>query len=166
MCSSHSPRAWSCGMIATIFVSVKFMTLSGFNASGCAAHSHNLLACNLMVFRMVSFDMFKSPAIWGELLSAWQFGATERRLLWHCQRHARSGVFCVEREESLCWAWAVWFVSSRYFQLTWEIYWPLPPSQGGSLHTRSCNNAACAMSHNPMNWIKYTMSNPKTSRHM
>jgi hypothetical protein len=34
-------------------VSVEFTTLSGFNASGRAANSQILLACNLKVFRMV-----------------------------------------------------------------------------------------------------------------
>jgi len=36
-----------------IFVSVEFTTLSGFNASGHAAKSQVLLACNFKVFRMV-----------------------------------------------------------------------------------------------------------------
>jgi len=44
---------------------------------------------------------------------------------------------------------------SQYFQLTWEIHWASTPSQGGSLHSRSCQNTACAMSHNTINSIKH-----------
>ena len=91
-----------------ILVSVEITTLSWFNASGGAANSQIVLACNLKVFRMVWFDMFKSPTVWGELVSAWKFGAMERGLLWHCRRHGRSGVFTIERDESWCWAWVVW----------------------------------------------------------
>ena len=36
-----------------IYISVGFMTLSRFNASGRAANSQILLVCNLKVFRMV-----------------------------------------------------------------------------------------------------------------
>jgi hypothetical protein len=44
-----------------ICVRVEFMTLSRFNASWRAANSQIL--CNLKVFSMVYFDMFKSPAV-------------------------------------------------------------------------------------------------------
>jgi len=44
-----------------IFVSVGFWMVSGFNGSGRPANSHIL--CNLKVFRMVLFDMFKWPAV-------------------------------------------------------------------------------------------------------
>ena len=90
-----------------MFVSIEFTTLSGFNALGRAANSQILLSCKVKVFRMVYCVMFKSPGVWDELLSAWKFGAMESGLLWHCWRHARSGVFTVERGESWGWAWAV-----------------------------------------------------------
>ena len=63
-------------------------------------------------------------------------------------------------------------VSSRYFQLTREIYCASATSPRGCLHPRSCKNISCAMSHNTMNnikplpnpWIKSTLSDPKTLR--
>jgi len=147
-----------------IFVAIEFTTLSRFNASGWAVNSQIILACNLKVFRMVEFDMIKLPAVWGERLSAWKFGATARGLLCNCWWHLRSGICSVERDKSWCWAWVDWCVSSRYFQLTWEIVWVSTPSQGGSLHARSCKNAACAMSHNTVNGINPERSNNLATR--
>ena len=46
-----------------ILVSVEITTLSQFNVLAHAANGHILLAFNLKVFRMVLFDMFKSPAV-------------------------------------------------------------------------------------------------------
>jgi len=43
----------------SMFVRVKFMTLSRYNTSGCAVNSQILLACNLQVSGMVKFDMLK-----------------------------------------------------------------------------------------------------------
>ena len=83
-----------------IFVSVEFMTLSGFNASWRAANSQILLSCNVTVCRMVKFDVIKSPTVRGKLLSASKFGAMERVPLWHCQRHERRGVYTVDSDES------------------------------------------------------------------
>jgi len=51
-----------------IFVRVELVTMSGLNKLG---HSENyliLLPCNLKVCRMVHFDMFMSPPVWGEPL--------------------------------------------------------------------------------------------------
>jgi len=142
-----------------ILVSVEFTTLGRFNASGRTANSLILLARNLGVFRMVWFDKFKLPAVWGEFLSASKFGALERSLLWSCQPHARSGVSTAQRDQSFCWGWASRCLSSRYFQLTWEVYRASTPSQGRSLHPRSCKNAACTISHNTMNKMK-SIKNP------
>jgi len=89
--------------------------------------------------------MFKSPAVWGELLLAWKFRAMERGLLWHCWPRARSRVYTVERDQSWCWTWPTQCVSSRSFQLS---YWASTPSQGDSLNARSCKDAASTMSHN------------------
>jgi len=87
---------------------VDFTTLGGFNASGCTTNSQILLVCNLKVLRIVWFDTFKSPAVWGELLSACKFRTTEWGLLWYCWRHARSGVYTGEKDKHWCWAWAAW----------------------------------------------------------
>jgi len=76
--------------------------LSGINRSGRAANSQIVVACHLLVFRMVGFEMIKSPAVGGELLSARKFGAMDRSLAWHCRRHARIGVYTVDRDESWC----------------------------------------------------------------
>jgi len=88
-----------------ILVIFESTALSRFNVSGRAVNCQIL--CNLKEFRMVLINIFKSPAVWGELLSAWKFGATEWGLLWHCRRPGRSGVFTVERDETWSWAWAV-----------------------------------------------------------
>jgi len=131
-----------------IFVRVEFYTLSGLNVSGCAANIQILLACNLKVFSMVYCDMVKSPAVWGEYHSEWKFRATARGRLWHCRRHARSGVHTVDRDESWSWAWATLCVSWWYFQLT---CWASTSSQGESLHAGSCKNAAWSLLHNTIN---------------
>jgi len=86
--------------------------------------------------------MLKSPAVWGELLSAWKFGATEWGLLWHCRRHGRSWVFTVERDESWSWAWVVW---CGYKLTILERF--IEPQHH---HARSYKHTAWAMSHNTM----------------
>jgi hypothetical protein len=45
------------------------MILTFFNASGRDGKGQILLACNVKLFRMVLFDMFKLAAVRGELLS-------------------------------------------------------------------------------------------------
>jgi hypothetical protein len=45
-----------------ICVSVEFMMLSGYNPLERTANNQILLAWNLKVFRLVYFDIFKSPA--------------------------------------------------------------------------------------------------------
>jgi len=135
------------------FDRIKLMMLSKFNLSECTANSQILLVFNVKVFKMVYIEMFKAPAIWGELLSQWKFGATERGLLWQCRWYVRNVVFSAEKDKSWCWAWAAWCLSSQCFQLTWKIYWATTPSNGGSLNARSCKHAACMMSHNTINKI-------------
>jgi hypothetical protein len=46
-----------------MFLGVEFTKVSGFNASGHPANRQILLACNLKVFRMVYYDLFRSPAV-------------------------------------------------------------------------------------------------------
>jgi len=74
-------------VIDWIFFSIEFTMLKGFNVSGRAVNRQILLVFNLKVFRIVWFDIFKLPAVWGDLLLAWKFRATERGLLWHCKGH-------------------------------------------------------------------------------
>jgi len=134
-----------------MFGNIEFMTLSGLNSSRWEVPFPIILACRLMGLRMVYLDIFKSPAVWRDCVSALKFRATERGLMGPCTLHTRSGVCTVANDESLCLALAAWCVGSRYVQLTSEAS---TPSHGGSLHAKSCTNTACATSHYTINWLK------------
>jgi len=74
-------------------------------------------------------------------------------LLWHRRRPRRSGLFTVEWNESLWWAWAV---RCGYALTILERF--IEPQHH---HVRSCKNTAFAMSRDPMN--KYSI-NPEQSK--